>query len=65
MMLLICCPSSREFLTVDAYPTFVGHGGYHPALFEVGVLAKKDCSARIFHPMSTKVPQGKFLMRRI
>lgn len=58
-------PALKDFFTVDAYPTFVGHGGYHPALAEVGVLTVKDCSAKIFHPMSTTVPQGKFLMRRL
>ncbi|KAL6542792.1 hypothetical protein OROHE_010312 [Orobanche hederae] len=57
--------SLKEFFGVDAYPTFIGHGGYHPALFEVGVLATKDCDRRIHHPMVAKVPKGKFLMRHL
>lgn len=48
-----------------ACPTFIGHGGYHPALFEVGVLATKDSTQKISHPMLTKVPRGKFLMRHL
>ncbi|KAL6568726.1 hypothetical protein OROHE_004410 [Orobanche hederae] len=45
----------KEFFTVDGYPNFVGHGGYHPSLFEVGVIATKDCSARISHLCSRLV----------
>lgn len=57
--------SLKRFFGVDVLPTFIGHGGYHPSLFEVGVLTTKDGSTRIDHPMVSKVPQGKFLMRHL
>lgn len=54
--------SLKKFFGVDVYPTFIGHGGYHPSLFEIGLLATRDCARRLPHPMSSKVPKGKFLM---
>ncbi|KAL6521343.1 hypothetical protein OROGR_017912 [Orobanche gracilis] len=49
--------SLKKFFKVDVCPTFVCHGAYHPSLFEVGVLATKDCSQRIPHLMVSKFPQ--------
>ncbi|KAK1401178.1 hypothetical protein POM88_000783 [Heracleum sosnowskyi] len=55
----------KEYFGVDICPTFVGHGGYHPSLFEVGVIFNKDYTQMIPHPMVTKVPNGQFLLRHI
>ncbi|KAK1390849.1 hypothetical protein POM88_019027 [Heracleum sosnowskyi] len=57
--------SLKRFFGVDVFPTFVGHGAYHPSLFEVGVLTTKDGAKRIDHPMASKVPEGLFLMREL
>ncbi|KAL6521344.1 hypothetical protein OROGR_017913 [Orobanche gracilis] len=56
---------SLKFFKVDACPTFIGHGAYHPSPFEVGVLATKDFSQRIPHLMVSEVPQEKFIMRHL
>lgn len=57
--------SLKRFFGVDVLPTFIRQGGIHPSLFEVGVLTTKDGTKRIDHPMVSKVPPGKFLMRHL
>ena len=54
--------SLKKFFGVDVFPTFIGHGGHRPSLYEVGVLFTKDCTQMIHHPRVGEVSQEKFLM---